>query len=145
MGANMSIEAAAGAASVAAAKGAGGASAAALGAGAGVATSLAMVVVMLWKKPRSEAEWVTAVITTAVSSLCGGAFVILYFGLLRWIAVTDPAELLVGLVAIGGVFFSCGLPGWALVRWVFNWIAKREGQDIGQVVQDAAKTIREVV
>jgi hypothetical protein len=32
--------------------------------------------------------------------------------------------------------FSCGLPGWAVVRWIFNALAKREGQDIVQVLQE---------
>ncbi|MEF8732262.1 MAG: hypothetical protein V5B40_10215 [Candidatus Accumulibacter meliphilus] len=29
-----------------------------------------------------------------------------------------------GLVALGGLIFGCGLPGWAIVRWVFNFIEK---------------------
>lgn len=134
-----------GAASAATSAAAAGASVAALGAGAGIAAGMAMAVVMLLKKPRSEPEWLVAIISTLMSSFGGGAAVILHYGLLRWVQVPDPVEAFVGLVALIGVAFSCGLPGWALVRWIFNWIAKREGQDIGQVVQDAAKTIREVV
>jgi len=69
----MAFEAgAAGAASAAsqAATGAGGA--AMLGAGAGVAAGLSMLVVMLTKKPRTDQEWLVAIISTVVSSLCGG-------------------------------------------------------------------------
>lgn len=135
----MAVEmSAAGAASAAtqAATGAGGA--AMLGAGAGIAAGLSMLVVMLTKRPRTDQEWLVAIISTVVSSLCGGAIVILHFGLLRWV---DPAlptlEMFVGLIALIGVAFSCGLPGWAIVRWVFNWIIAREGKDIGEVIKDA--------
>ncbi|MDR3383756.1 MAG: hypothetical protein P4M03_25240 [Cupriavidus basilensis] len=41
------------------------------------------------------------------------------FGLLAW--VQNP----VGLVAMIGVVFACGLPGWATVRWLFNVIERR--------------------
>lgn len=68
----MAVEAAA-AASAVAAKSAGGA--AMLGAGAGVAAGLSMLVVMLTKKPRTDQEWLVAIISTVVSSLCGGAVV----------------------------------------------------------------------
>ena len=131
----MAVEAAA-AASAVAAKSAGGA--AMLGAGAGVAAGLSMLVVMLTKKPRTDQEWVVAIISTVVSSLCGGAVVILHFGLLRWVDQTLPTlDMFVGLIALIGVAFSCGLPGWAIVRWVFNWIIAREGKDIGEVIKDA--------
>ena len=69
----MTVEAAA-AASAVAAKSAGGA--AMLGAGAGVAAGLSMLVVMLTKRPRTDQEWLVAIISTVVSSLCGGAVVI---------------------------------------------------------------------
>ncbi|MDS4048167.1 hypothetical protein [Accumulibacter sp.] len=29
-----------------------------------------------------------------------------------------------GLVAMGGLIFGCGLPEWAIVRWVFNIIER---------------------
>lgn len=135
----MAFEAgAAGAASAAsqAATGAGGA--AMLGAGAGVAAGLSMLVVMLTKRPRTDHEWLVAIISTVVSSVCGGAIVILHFGLLRWVDSALPTlEMFVGLIALIGVAFSCGLPGWAVVRWVFNWILAREGKGIGEVIKDA--------
>lgn len=46
------------------------------------------------------------------------------------------------MVAIGGVVFSCGLVGWAIVRWSFNWINAREGQQIDAVIRDARNIIK---
>ncbi len=131
--------AAAGAAS--AAKGAGGA--ALLGAGAGVAAALATVVVLLTKKPRTDQEWAVAIISTVICSLCGGAAVILHFQLLKWVLVPDLTEAFVGLIALIGIAFSCGLPGWAIVRWAFNWMAKREGKDLGEVIAEIRSEARQ--
>ncbi len=46
-----------------------------------------------------------------------------------------------GLVVLGGVIFVCGLPGWAIVRWVFNFIEKNRDAGIDAV----AKEVREVL
>lgn len=108
--------------------------AAVLGAGFGVAAGLATACVILMKKPRTEAEWFVSIVSTVFSSFAGGAAVILHFGLQRWVLVTDPIELFMGMIALIGVAFACGLPGWALVRWVFNTITKREGMDLPQVL-----------
>ena len=45
-----------------------------------------------------------------------------------------------GLVAILGLVFACGLPAWAVVRWVFNYILRREGRDIAEIVAEARRT-----
>jgi hypothetical protein len=47
-----------------------------------------------------------------------------------------------GMVALGGFYFACGLPGWALVRWVFNFINKRDGSDILDVVREVKDEIK---
>ena len=41
-----------------------------------------------------------------------------------------------GLVALGGVIFGCGLPGWAIVRWVFNFIEKSRDAGIEEVTRE---------
>ncbi|WP_313950603.1 hypothetical protein [Accumulibacter sp.] len=46
-----------------------------------------------------------------------------------------------GLVALGGLIFGCGLPGWAIVRWVFNVIEKNRDAGIAEV----AKEVKEVL
>ncbi len=77
----------------------------AAGAAAGGAT-LAAVVVMLMTPPRSIREWTVGLISTVVSSICGGAVTVEYFQLHHWAFST------IGLYAMGGVIFACGLPGW---------------------------------
>lgn len=58
-----------------------------------------------------------------------------HFRLLEWVdSVTD-------LVALGGLIFGCDLPGWAIVRWVFNFIEKNRDAEIDQV----AKEVKEVL
>ncbi len=42
-----------------------------------------------------------------------------------------------GLVALGGLIFGCGLPGWAIVRWVFNFIARNRDAGIDAVAKEA--------
>ena len=51
------------------------------------------------------------------------------WGLHEW--VTDIR----GVIALGGFFSLCGLPGWAVVRWTFNFINKQEGKTIVEVVK----------
>ena len=77
-----------------------------------------------------------------VSSLTLGAAVVVKFGLLAWVRVSDPFEVWLGVVAIGGVLFSCGLFGWAIVRWSFNFINAREGSSIIDVVREVKDEVR---
>ena len=46
-----------------------------------------------------------------------------------------------GLVALGRLIFPFGLPGWAIVRWVFNFIERNRDAGIDEV----AKEVRDVV
>lgn len=45
------------------------------------------------------------------------------------------------LVALGGLIFGCGLPGWAIVRRVFNFIATNRDAGIDEV----AKEVKELL
>ncbi len=121
----MTDPASSGAAGAAAFKAVGGASVVAAG-GAG----LAAVVVMLMTPPRSSREWAVGLISTVISSIGGGAAVIEHFGLQHW--STSP----IGLFAMGGLIFACGLPGWAIVRWVFNFIVRHQDEAIDKVARD---------
>lgn len=107
-----------------------------------VAAVLAMAVVFMARMPRSPKEWAIGLISTVVSSLSLGSAVVVKFGLLDWARVPDPFESWVGMVAIGGVVFSCGLVGWAIVRWSFNWINAREGKQLDEVIRDARNIIK---
>ncbi len=107
-----------------------------MGGAAGVAagaSGLAAFVVMLMMRPRTRGEWAVALISTLVSSIGGGAAVVQHFGLQSWTADY------IGLVALFGLVFSCGLPGWAVVRWVFNYINKRAAVGIDEVIADARR------
>jgi hypothetical protein len=95
-----------------------------------LAVALVAAVVLMTRMPRSPQEWAVGLICTVVSSLAGGSFIIVKFALHSW--VTD----IWGMITLGGFFFVCGLPGWAVVRWTFNFINKQEGKTIIEVVKD---------
>ncbi|WP_312488700.1 hypothetical protein [Massilia timonae] len=102
---------------------------------AAIGAGLVSVVVMCIMTPRSPREWAVGLICTVVSSVCGGAAVIQHLGLQSW--AYSPF----GLVGMIGVVFTCGLPGWALVRWLFNYIEKNRDRDIGEVVRDVKEVL----
>lgn len=108
------------------------------GGAAGVAAGgagLAAIVVMLMTPPRSKSEWTVGLISTVVGSIAGGAAAVQHWQLQSWM------DGYVGLVALLGLCFACGLPAWAVVRWTFTWMIRREGKDIGEVVEDARKVL----
>jgi H+/Cl- antiporter ClcA len=85
---------------------------------------------MVMTPPRNVREWTAGLISTVVSSICGGAVTIEYFQLHHWAFST------IGLYAMGGLIFACGLPGWAVVRWLFNFIEERRDASIDQVARE---------
>ena len=95
-----------------------------------VATSLATIVVMLMTTPRNTREWAVGLISTIVSSVSGGAALIQYLGVQIWANSTG------GLLAMGGLIFACGLPGWAIVRAVFRYIDSKQDATIVQIAKD---------
>ncbi|WP_284076163.1 hypothetical protein [Acinetobacter pittii] len=98
-----------------------------------LAVSLVVAVVLMMRFPRSPQEWIVALICTVVSSLTGGSFIIMKWNLHEW--VSD----IWGMITLFGFFFICGLPGWAIVRWIFNFINKQEGKTIVEVIKDLKK------
>lgn len=102
------------------------------GAGA-IGAGLATIVVMCITTPRSPREWAVGLISTVMGSIGGGAAVIQHFELQGW------AQTPIGLVAMLGLVFSCGLPGWAIVRWLFNYIVERQGAGIDDIAADVRK------
>jgi len=93
-------------------------------------------VVLMTRLPRSPQEFLVGVICTVVSSLMGGSFLILYFELQLWAAEVW------GIMVIGGLFFVAGLPGWAIVRWVFNFIHAREGSTLLDIFREFNEEFR---
>lgn len=102
-----------------------------------IGAGLAALVVMCMTRPNNDREWVVGLVSTFMSSLGGCAGMVVYFG---W---QHMAESAFGLMALGGLFFSCGLPGWALVRWLFNGIVKRDAAkaDLFHVVKEVKESI----
>lgn len=96
---------------------------------------LAAIVVMLMTPPRSKREWAVGLISTVLGSTCGGAFVVQQLSLHLWL------ESYVGLVALLGLVFACGLPAWAVVRWSFTWMIRRQERDIGEIAQEVRRQI----
>lgn len=101
-----------------------------------IGAGLAAIVVMCMTTPRDPKEWATGLISTVVASVAGGAAVVEYLGIQHW------AFRPFGLVALLGLSFACGLPGWAVVRWIFNAIRRREGQGIDEIAQEVRDGLR---
>lgn len=101
-----------------------------------LAAALISLVVMAIRPPRNPQEWAVGLICTVVSSIAGGSFFIVKFGLHDW--VND----IWGILAIGGFFFACGLPGWFLVRVTTNFMAQRESKNIVEVVKELKNEIK---
>ena len=97
---------------------------------AAIGAGLASVVVMCAMTPRSPREWAVGLISTVVFSIGGGAAVIQHYGLDAW------AHTPIGLVAMLGLVFACGLPGLAIVRWLFNYIEAKRTATLADVVRD---------
>ena len=95
-----------------------------------IGAGLASVVVMCMMTPRSPKEWAVGLISTIVFSIGGGAAVVQHYGLDAW------AHTPFGLVAMLGLVFACGLPGWAIVRWLFNYIEAKRNATLADVVRD---------
>lgn len=95
-----------------------------------IGATCAALVVMMMTPPRSKREWAVGLISTVIGSIAGGAFVIEHFALQAWmVSIT-------GLLAVLGLVFCCGLPAWAVVRWAFTWIERRQGKDLGEVIRE---------
>lgn len=107
---------------------------------AALGAALASVVVMLMTPPRSPREWAVGLISTVVCSVAGGSWLLHWLGLAD-LATSGPT----GLATLFGLCFACGLPGWALVRALFTWLARRDGKDLGELARDAASDVREVI
>lgn len=90
--------------------------------------ALAAIVVMAMTVPRSAREFIVAIISTLMSSIGGGAF------LVRWLEIGHWAQDDIGMVAIGGVLFAAGMPGWVVVRAAFAWAEKRRHLELPELL-----------
>lgn len=105
---------------------------------AGIGAFLSALVAMCMMTPRSPKEWAVGLVSTAMSSVGGGAFVILKYDLHRNLP-QDDVSLLLAIMSGIGIVFACGLPGWTIVRAAFTWLEKRKDKDLGELVNDARR------
>jgi len=96
---------------------------------------LAAVVVMAMTLPKTVREFVVAMVSTVVSSICGGAAVVSYLGIAHWI--NDDF----GFVAIGGLIFVCGLPAWVMVRASFAYVEMRKDKSILEIILEVKAAV----
>lgn len=99
-----------------------------LGIAFGFFALVAAIVVMAMTLPKTVREFVVAITCTLVGSLAGGSFVIRWFDLGHW-AGDD-----LGVIALGGVIFVCGLPAWVLVRALYAWSEAKKDRQITEIV-----------
>lgn len=104
----------------------------------GFVAALAAIVVMAMTLPKTPREFVVALISTVVSSIGGGAFVI------RWLEIGHWAQDDVGLIGLMGVVFVCGLPAWVLVRALFAWSEGKKDRQITEIVDQAIERLNKV-
>lgn len=104
----------------------------------GFVAVLAAVVVMAMTLPKTVREFMVAMISTTVSSLCGGAF------LVRWLEIGHWANDDVGMVALGGLVFVAGLPAWVVVRAWFAWSEAKKDRQIDEIVDAVLDAKRKV-
>lgn len=101
-----------------------------------IGSTLAAVVVMSLTQPRTSKEFGIALICTLMSSIGGGGSLVMYLGLQHW------AQDLFGLFALLSLCFVCGLPGWVVVRWWFNWVAKNPDRNPADAVKEIRDSFR---
>lgn len=91
---------------------------------------LAAILVMAMTLPKTVREFVVAMICTVVSSVCGGAF------LVRWLDIGSWVQDDIGMLAICGLIFVCGLPAWVIVRAWFAWSEARKTASLPDMVKE---------
>ncbi|WP_312551750.1 hypothetical protein [Massilia sp.] len=101
----------------------------------GIGTALAAYVVYAKTKPETDQEWSVSLIATVIGSFCGGAALIKYLGIEHW--VND----VFGLMGILGIAFTCGLPGWLLIRAIFKYMDKKKDADLADIVREVKEVL----
>ncbi len=74
-------------------------------------------------------------ISTVLTEIGGGAIAGQHFRLQEWV------DSVTGLVALGGLIFGCDQTGWAIVRWVFNFIEKNRDAGIDEVAREVKEVL----
>lgn len=96
----------------------------------GFVAVLAAIVVMAMTLPKTVREFGVSLICTVMGSICGGAYVVSAMGIGSW--VNDD----IGLMALLGIAFVCGLPAWLIVRAVFVYAELRKNMSIVEMITE---------
>jgi hypothetical protein len=91
---------------------------------------LAAILVMVMTLPKTPREFVVAMVSTVVSSVCGGAF------LVRWLDIGAWVQDDIGMIAVCGLICVCGLPAWVIVRAWFAWSEARRNIALPELVKE---------
>ena len=102
---------------------------------AGIGAGFASYIVMTMTKPKDDREFRVALSSTIAGSLLGGAAAVKYLGIEHW------AKDIIGLMGIGGVMLSCGLPAWLIIRALFHYMEKRKDADITEIIKDVKEVV----
>ena len=103
-------------------------------------TTLGAAVVMTATMPRRKTDFFLCIISTVISSLSIGSYVVIHFDLigdLLAVATVDQAYMI--LAQIGGIFFVAGLPDWTIVRAFFLWSEKHRKSTLPEILEEAKK------
>jgi hypothetical protein len=93
----------------------------------GAGGAIMAMVVMTLTPPNSKRELFIMLLSTLVFSVCGSAFLKIYFGL----SFPDDIN---GHLASSGLSFVCGAPGWVLIRAFFVTAETMKGKSIGEII-----------
>ena len=93
----------------------------------GTGGALMALVVMTLTPPNSKRELFIQLISTLVFSICGSAFIKIYFGF----ELPDDFN---GHLASSGLSFVCGAPGWVLIRAFFLTAETMKGKNLGEIL-----------
>lgn len=108
----------------------------AAGGGAIVAVSVVMAATM----PKRKTDFFLCIISTVLSSIALGSYVVIHFDLIGdLLAVATVEQAYMILAQIGGIFFVCGLPGWTIVRAFFLWSEKNRKSTLPEILEEAKK------
>jgi hypothetical protein len=102
---------------------------------------LVTILVMVAKQPRTTKEWATALISTLFSSFGFGAYAVLYLGLHTKFHSADTLEVYLSILSMSGMVFACGLPGWVIVRVLFNTMESLQDKTVPEVVKAAKEVL----
>jgi ABC-type Mn2+/Zn2+ transport system permease subunit len=106
----------------------------------GFGAFFAAVVVMCMTLPKTGREWAVGLISTVIFSFGGGAYAAVRWNwgidILNAVVSNDDVTLAFIFLQLFAVVFTCGLPGWAIVRAGFLWLERRKDKDAGQLYDE---------